>query len=231
MPQPSWTLEIAGCCCPLTTPQVLLAELRQLFEVFQQRTAAYRDDPRNPHLCHAGCSACCAHGAFFAVTLGEALLLALGVEALPDAQRQQVLDAAYTLLQLQRRIFAEVDGPPDRPGLRDEELFSKRVGQVSRMGASCPLLQQHLCNIYEQRPFLCRAYGVPTDAYAVESDAVIVVRSLCHLYDGLDLHAIVPGKDLKQRLTDLSYQLGGDKHWGRFTSIEAMLAIVQRATT
>ena len=198
--------------------------------MFQRRIDAYRGDSRNPHLCHAGCSACCARGAFFAVTLGEALLLALGVEALPDGQRRQVREAAQALLPVQRRVFAAVEGPPDQPGRRDEELFSRRVSQVSRTGAGCPLLHQHLCSVYEYRPFLCRAYGVPTDAYAVETDAVIVVRSLCHLYDGLDLPAIVPGKDLKPRLTELSYRLSGNEHWGRFTSIEAMLASIQRAT-
>jgi hypothetical protein len=98
------------------------------------------------------------------------------------------------------------------------------------MGASCPLLHQHLCSAYDSRPFLCRAYGFPTDAYAVETDEIIVVRSLCHLYDGLDLHEVIPSKDLKQQLADLSNRLGGGHRWGRFTSIEAMRARVRRPT-
>jgi hypothetical protein len=91
------------------------------------------------------------------------------------------------------------------------------------------MLHQHLCSVYDNRPFLCRAYGFPTDAYAVETDAVIVVRSLCHLYDGLELHEVIPGQDLKQAIAQLSSRLGGGRDWGRFTSIEAMLARVQRS--
>jgi hypothetical protein len=223
-----WTLDIAGCSCSLTDPETILGELRRLFDAFQRRADVYRDDPRNPHLCRAGCSHCCERGAFFAVTLAEALMLALAVEGLPNGHRQRVLHSSQTLLQSQQEVFAQVDGEPDVPGHRDEAVFSKRIGQVSRTGASCPLLHQHLCSVYDSRPFLCRAYGFPTDAYAVESNEVIVVRSLCHLYDGLDLHAVIPGKDLKHQLSDLSNRLGGGQRWGRFTSIEAVLARVRR---
>ena len=223
-----WTLDIAGCSCPLTEPEIVLDQLRRVFDAFQDRADAYRRNARNPHLCRAGCSHCCEKGAFFAVSLAEALLMALAVEAPPADHRQQVAHSAQALLRLQQEVFARMDGPPDVPGRRDEEWFSKRVSQVSRTGAGCPMLHQHLCSIYEHRPFLCRAYGLPIDAYAVETAEVIVVRSLCHLYDGLDLHEVIPGSDLKQALDDLSYRLGGGQHWGRFTSIEAMLARVRR---
>lgn len=226
-----WILDIAGCACPLTDTETILGDLACVYEAFQHRGEAYRADPRNPHLCRARCSHCCERGAFFAVTLAEALMLALAVEALTIDHRQHVWQAAQSLLRLQQEVFAQVHGPPDIPGRRDEEFFSKRIGRVSRTGASCPLLHEQLCSIYESRPFLCRAYGFPTDAYAVETDAVIVVRSLCHLYDGLDLQEVIPGKDLKQQLADLSTRLGGGRQWGRFTSIEAILARVRRPTT
>jgi hypothetical protein len=227
----TWTLDIAGCSCPLTDPETILSELDCVYEAFQRRAEAYRADARNPHLCRAGCSHCCERGAFFAVTLAEALMLTLAVEALAIDHRQHVLQSAQSLLHMQQEVFAQVHGPPDVPGRRDEEFFSKRISQVSRTGACCPLLHEHLCSIYESRPFLCRAYGFPTDAYAVETDTVIVVRSLCHLYDGLDLQEVIPGKDLKHQLTDLSTRLGGGRHWSRFTSIEAILARVQRPAT
>jgi Fe-S-cluster containining protein len=223
-----WTLDIAGCSCPLTEPETILHELQEVFAAFQQRTDAYRHNPRNPHLCRAGCSHCCETGAFFAVSLAEALLMALAIEALPRDDQDHVRQAARALLRRQQAVFAEVDGPADRPGQRDEAYFSKRISQVTRTGAGCPLLARQLCSIYDHRPLLCRAYGFPTDAYAVETDAVIVVRSLCHLYDGLDLQEVVHGKDLKQAVFDLSYRLGSSTHWGRFTSIEAMLATVRR---
>jgi Fe-S-cluster containining protein len=223
-----WILDIAGCSCPLTEPESILHELRQVFATFQHRTETYRRNRRNPHLCRAGCSHCCETGAFFAVSLAEALLMALAVEALPGHHQGHIRQAAGSLLRRQQAVFAQIDGPTDRPGQRDEACFSKRISQVSRTGAGCPLLAQQLCSIYDHRPLLCRAYGFPTDAYAVETDEVIVVRSLCHLYDGLDLHEVIPGKDLKQAVFDVSYRLGGGIHWGRFTSIEAMLARVHR---
>jgi hypothetical protein len=102
--------------------------------------------------------------------------------------------------------------------------------RVSRIRAHCPLRHQDSCSACEGRPFLGRAYGLPIDAYAVETDEVIVVRSLCHLYNGLELHDIVSGKDLKQHLAHLSNRLGGGKHWGRFTSIEATLARARRSS-
>jgi Fe-S-cluster containining protein len=228
--QQNWTLDIAGCSCPLTDPESILGDLRRVFEAFHRRADAYRQQRRNPHLCRAGCSHCCEKGAFFAVSLVEALLLALGVETLADGPRRQVQHAAQGLLRAQQKLFAQVEGPSDMPGGRDETWFSKRVSRVSRTGASCPLLYQHLCRVYDSRPFLCRAYGFPTDAYAVETDTVIVVRSLCHLYDGLELHEVIPGHDLKTALGQLSERLGGGKQWGRFTSIEAILARVRRST-
>jgi Fe-S-cluster containining protein len=227
----TWTLDIAGCSCPLTDAENILKELACVYEAFQHRAEAYRAEARNPHLCRASCSHCCERGAFFAVTLAEALMLALAVEALTIEHRQQVLRVAQSLLRLQQEVFAQEHGSPDVPGWRDEEVFSKRISRVSRTGAGCPLLHEHLCSIYESRPFLCRAYGFPTDAYAVETDAVIVVRSLCHLYDGLDLQEVIPGEDLKQQLTEFSNRLGGGRQWGRFTSIEAILARVQRPAT
>ena len=71
---------------------------------------------------------------------------------------------------------------------------------------------------------LCRAYGFPVDAYAVKSDAAIVFRSLCQLYDGLSLSDYVRAEDLKDRLRQISRRLGGNRDWGRFTSAEAIMA-------
>jgi hypothetical protein len=121
----SWMLDIAGCCCPLTDPEGILSDLGCVYEAFQRRAEAYRADPRNPHLCRAGCSHCCERGAFFAVTLAEALMLALAVEALSRGHRQQVLGSAQALLRLQHEVFAQVHGPPDVPGCRDEELVAR----------------------------------------------------------------------------------------------------------
>jgi Fe-S-cluster containining protein len=93
---------------------------------------------------------------------------------------------------------------------------------------ACPLLVDDLCSVYHDRPLLCRAYGFPVDAYAVQSDSTIVFRSLCVLYEGMQLFDYIRAKDLKGRLIELSRRLGGGRDWGRFTSPEAILSRVTR---
>ena len=53
-------------------------------------------------------------------------------------------------------------------------------------------------------------------------------RSLCVLYEGMQLVDYVRAKDLKARLAELSCCLGGGCDWGRFTSPEAILSHVQQ---
>ncbi len=122
-----------------------------------------------------------------------------------------------------------MEGLPDKPGTRDDAQFSARVTRVSRTGPACPLLEGDLCGVYADRPLLCRAYGFPVDAYAVRSDAAIVFRSLCHLYEGMETLDYVRAEDLKLRVREVSQRLGGGRDWGRFTSAEAILARVECA--
>jgi len=56
-------------------------------------------------------------------------------------------------------------------------------------------------------------------------------RSLCVLYEGMQLADYVRAKDLRERLAELSRCLGGGRDWGRFTSPEAILAHVEPATS
>jgi Fe-S-cluster containining protein len=162
----------------------------------------------------------------FAVTLVEAVQWSLAVEALPPAVRDMVRQRAEALLDFQRRVFAEVGGPPDVPGERDEALFSARISRVNQSHPACPMLIDDLCSVYDARPMLCRAYGFPVDAYAVESRDTLVFRSLCVLYEGTQLVDYVRAKDLKAQLNELSVRLAGGRDHGRFTSSEAILATV-----
>ena len=89
-----------------------------------------------------------------------------------------------------------------------------------------PLLDADLCATYAGRPFLCRAYGLPTDAYAVQGEGALAFLSLCRLYDGAELRDYVRAIDLKQRLAALSLELVG-RDVGRFTSLEAITAALR----
>jgi Fe-S-cluster containining protein len=223
-------IDIAGLGIDLHDAQSALADLNTLYAEFNQRSDAYKSDAANPHLCKAGCSHCCKRGAFFGVTLAEAVAWSAAIESLPAGLRINTQRAAQTLIDEQARLFADNVSPPDMPGERDEPSFSARISRLNRdLGPACPLLKDDLCTVYESRPMLCRAYGFPVDAYAVKTDAAIVFRSLCQLYDGLSLSDYVRAEDLKDRLRQISRRLGGNRDWGRFTSAEAIVATLTYA--
>lgn len=217
-------LEIAGLVIRLHDLNEVLAELRSLYDAFQRRSDSFKSNRSNPHLCRAGCSHCCRSGAVFAVTLAETVFWCRSIEALSQTQREACREKAKQLLEQQHCVFPQIDGPTDIPGLRDEALFSARVSKLNATGPACPLLIDDLCSVYDGRPMLCRAYGFPVDAYSVQSDSVFVFRSLCQLYDGMELSDYVRARDLKNRLSTLSLRLGGGRDWKRFTSPEAILA-------
>ena len=229
MPE-TWQFEIAGLSIPLQNPRPILDELRNTYADFQLRADKFKSDQKNPHLCRAGCSHCCKSGAAFAVTLAEAVQWSLAIANLPAAHHRQATDQATKLLNQQHQAFPQVEGPPDTPGRRSEPLFSARVTKLNATSPACPLLVDDLCSVYENRPMLCRAYGFPVDAFAVESAGTIVFRSLCVLYEGMQLSDYVRAKHLKSRLTDLSLRLAGGRDVGRFTSAEAILATINKSS-
>jgi len=217
-------LHIAGLSVALHEPEAVLADLDLVYAELAERQAAYRSDSTNPHLCFEGCSACCRSGAFFAVSLAEALRWTLAVRALPSVHRAEVVAGAKQLLELQHSTFSAGDASKDVPGRRDEASFTGRVARAAATGAACPLLENDRCSVYDSRPFLCRAYGFPVDAYAVEGETAIVFRSLCHLYAGKTLQDYVAARDIHAQLGELSRRLAGGRNVGRFTSPEAILA-------
>jgi hypothetical protein len=224
-----WTFDIAGLVLTLHEPEAVLAELDDLYGELDARAAAYAADRRNPHLCHAGCSECCSRGAFFAVSLVEAVRWSLAIEHLPASLAGGARRAASALAALAPAAFARARGPADVPGQREEAAFTARVARFARdHRPACPLLVGDLCTTYGGRPFLCRAYGLPVDAYSTESATAVVFRSLCRLYEGLAPASCVAARDLRARLAVLSHRLAGGRDVGRFTSAEAIVARLTR---
>ena len=145
-------------------------------------------------------------------------------------RRHTRLHRRYRWLATHRKRGPRSPGP-------SQAIARRRGGQAASASAStapgrlrpaCPLLFDDLCSVYEDRPLLCRAYGFPVDAYAVKSDDTIVFRSLCVLYEGMELIDYVRAKDLKGRMAELSQRLAGGHHWGRFTSPEAILSQLEQ---
>lgn len=222
-------IDIADLCIVLHDLQEVQAELATVYGEFDRRGEIFKADSRNPHLCRAGCNHCCKKGAVFAVTLAEAVQWSLAVESLPADQRERSRHQAEVLLARQREIFAQDSSRADVPGHRDEAVFSARIARLNAFGPACPLLAADLCSTYADRPLLCRGYGFPVDAYAVEGGGTIAFRSLCVLYEGMQLVDYIRAHDLKRRLAELSVRMGGGRDWCRFTSIEAILARVVTA--
>ena len=112
----------------------MLGELQTVYAEFGTRAAAYAADYSNVHLCFAGCSHCCKRGAFFAVTLVEAVRLVRAIETMPPAQRAAAREGAQALLATQQREFA--GDPLDIPGAREPATFDARVARVARTGVA-----------------------------------------------------------------------------------------------
>jgi len=220
-------IHIAGLAVSLHDVDGVLADLDATYREFAARGDAYASGPANPHLCFSGCSHCCRDGAFFAVTLAEAVRLALAVSELDDGQQARILADADRAHALQRDVFGHDSEQPDVPGQRDEEVLGTRLNRVATAGVSCPLLEGDLCGVYPARPLVCRAYGYPVDAFAVEENGTRVFSSLCKLYEGLVLHDYVRARELRDRLQGLSQRLTGGAEHGRFTSAEAILAGIE----
>ncbi len=118
---------IAGLEIELTDLALARSELESVFAEFADRADAYAASGDNPHLCQAQCSHCCRNGAFFAVTLAEAVGLTDAVHQLDATMRSTVVSRAGRLLAVQRERFSEVTGDADAPGRRDETLFTISV--------------------------------------------------------------------------------------------------------
>jgi Fe-S-cluster containining protein len=220
-------IHIAGLAVSLHDVDGVLADLDATYREFAACGDAYARGPANPHLCYSGCSHCCRRGAFFTLTLAEALRVALAVNELDDSHKARILAESDRAHALQRDLFAGEGEVPDVPGQRDEAAFGARLARVATAGLPCPLLEDDHCAVYPARPLTCRAYGYPVDVFAVEEGSTRVFSSLCSLYEGLVLHDYVRARDLGDRLHELSRRLAGGTEHGQFTSAEAILAGIE----
>lgn len=109
---------------------------------------------RNQHLhgpkiqCRRGCTDCCHH--LFQITELEAAFISHGVKFLPDAQRLAVEQRARDYLQDRKKLLCQHQAPDAWGSLPPAGLR-----------LACPALQDGACQIYENRPLICRKYGMP----------------------------------------------------------------------
>lgn len=135
----------------------LLPLVRAIDDAVIERSAA-----KEAISCRAGCSACC-RAQPVPVTPPEANALRRLVERWPEPRRSAM-----------RARFAEAAGRLREAGLAD--VYLNLAGDVSAEEARaiarqvfalqivCPFLEDDLCTIYADRPFVCRHYLVTTPA-------------------------------------------------------------------
>lgn len=112
--------------------------------------------------CRKGCSACC-RAQPVPVTPPEAYALLCLVEALPEPRRGAVRARFAERVERLRQAGLE------RPFLtRDADLDPAQARELARryfaLGLVCPFLEDDVCSIHPQRPFVCRQYLVTSPA-------------------------------------------------------------------
>jgi Fe-S-cluster containining protein len=108
--------------------------------------------------CAKGCSACC-RAQPVPITPPEALALSRLVERLPEPRRSAVRSAFATAVE--RLRAADLYNAYMR---REPNLTREGARAVARryiaLALTCPFLEQDVCSIYNDRPFVCRQYHV-----------------------------------------------------------------------
>jgi Fe-S-cluster containining protein len=120
-------------------PDNIAPLLERLKFIFAGMDAAYDTAAAHYGFSCSGCEDNCCTQRFFHYTLAEYFYLAEGVKALDGGRRAEAL-------------------------LRAGEAAAAYEGEVQRgelLPIMCPLNFEGLCSVYEFRPMICRAHGLP----------------------------------------------------------------------
>lgn len=98
--------------------------------------------------CGKGCSDCCSQ--IFQITEIEAAVISRHVKALSPERRAELVERARTYL-------------PRRKAILGEHGVIEAWGSLPPKGTRlpCPALEDGACSIYDDRPMICRKYGIP----------------------------------------------------------------------
>ena len=109
--------------------------------------------------CRKGCSACCSY--LVPVSVCEAIRLGQDLSDMPVPQRLRLERATMSAA----RKIMDFPQPPDG----DIEDVSRWYRSLE---LDCPMLQNHLCQIYDVRPLACREYVVDKPPGLCEIDSL-----------------------------------------------------------
>jgi Fe-S-cluster containining protein len=171
--------------------------------------------------CRKGCSACCSY--LVPISICEALRINQDLNNLPVPQR---LHLERTTMSAARTIM---DCPPPADG--DIEDVSRWYRSLE---LPCPMLQNHLCQIYDARPLACREYVVdkPAGLCEIESPdsplelAVSVSQALGALASQLEqspLEAVMLPLWLAWRYDN---EARANRHWPMMDMVKMLINIL-----
>ena len=113
---------------------------------FFRRVASEQPDQLS---CGRGCSLCC-HG-LFEIGSGDVPIIAAGLELLHPMRRRKIIRRSLEIM----RAF-------DHPNLRECSTDSKEAFFERTKSVGCPNLDDEgACMMYENRPLVCRTFGLP----------------------------------------------------------------------
>lgn len=114
----------------------------------QHFDSVMRTQPQNLQ-CGRGCSLCC-HG-LFEIGSGDVPLIAEGLEKLHPMRRRKIIRRALEIVKAS-----------SHPNLRECSPAEKEDFFERTQSTPCPNLDDGgACMIYEQRPLVCRTFGLP----------------------------------------------------------------------
>ena len=99
-------------------------------------------------LCKQGCSKCCRY--FISLSIPEVARLSQEIQSKPHQQQEQIIHACLAASKciLDKR-------------LSQNDLNITSISKwYDDLNLACPFLQDDLCSIYDQRPFVCREHFV-----------------------------------------------------------------------
>jgi Fe-S-cluster containining protein len=163
-----------------TTASVKLSNYRAFIKSVDALTVKLTERYQAHLLCRAGCSGCCHH--HLSVFPVEAASVQSAIASLTDEVQQRLHIQAKTVMEKETN------------------------GEM----ASCPLLLENCCSIYESRPLICRTQGLPllyeTDKGAQEVDFCPLNFTTEEALNDLEEQHLVPLDALNLQLAKINWQ-------------------------
>ena len=143
----------------LLDPKSVRPYLKKLERIFQDLDSAYDTTASTYGFQCQGCEDSCCMTRFYHHTFLEYLYISKGFHMLEPEEREPVVKRAFQV----RHTYAQKDKTGDR------------------IRIMCPLIADNQCMLYNYRPMICRAHGIPHKLrHPVRG---VITGPGCHMFD------------------------------------------------